>query len=163
MGLDPFQEDVGRIAPASVGAHGFALAGGNALLAHVLVQRPTMDVDLFTPEPAGPGAVAVAVCADLEQAGYDVEEIRGAEANRGEFVQLAVRRGERSTRLDLARDWRQFPPVILEVGPVLHLDDAVGSKVSAMVGRGLPRDFIDVAAAARPLQPRGPAAPGLPP
>jgi hypothetical protein len=29
----------------------------------------------------------------------------------------------------------------------LHLDDAVGSKVTAMVGRGLPRDFIDVAAA----------------
>ena len=30
---------------------------------------------------------------------------------------------------------------------VLHRDDAVSSKVSAMVGCGLPRDFIDVVAA----------------
>ncbi|HLF40334.1 MAG TPA: hypothetical protein VI854_02555 [Acidimicrobiia bacterium] len=30
---------------------------------------------------------------------------------------------------------------------MLHLDDAVSSKVNAMVGRGAPRDFIDVAAA----------------
>jgi hypothetical protein len=29
---------------------------------------------------------------------------------------------------------------------VLHLDDAVSSKVNAMVGCGAPRDFIDVAA-----------------
>ncbi|MBA3249942.1 MAG: hypothetical protein H0T66_06480 [Geodermatophilaceae bacterium] len=29
---------------------------------------------------------------------------------------------------------------------MLHIDDAVGSKVTALVGRGLPRDFIDVAA-----------------
>lgn len=35
----------------------------------------------------------------------------------------------------------------LDIGPVLHLDDAVGSKVTALVGRGLPRDFVDVAAA----------------
>ena len=48
--------------------------------------------------------------------------------------------------LDLARDWRQQLPVRLDIGPVLHLDDAVGSKVTAMVGRGLPRDFTDVAA-----------------
>jgi hypothetical protein len=39
--------------------------------------------------------------------------------------------------------------MLFDVGLVLHIDDAVGSKVSAMVGRGLPRDFIDVAAALR--------------
>ena len=49
--------------------------------------------------------------------------------------------------LDLARDWRQWPPVSLSVGPVLHIDDAVGSKVAAVAGRGLARDFVDVAAA----------------
>jgi hypothetical protein len=32
---------------------------------------------------------------------------------------------------------------------VLHLGDAVASKVTAMIGRGLPRDYIDVAAALR--------------
>lgn len=53
--------------------------------------------------------------------------------------------------LDLARDWRQLPPVTLDIGLVLHVDDAVGSKVTAMVGRGLPRDFIDFTAAAAAL------------
>jgi hypothetical protein len=41
------------------------------------------------------------------------------------------------------------PPVRMQIGPVLHVDDAVGSKVTAMIGRGLPRDYIDVAAALR--------------
>ena len=49
--------------------------------------------------------------------------------------------------VELARDWRQHPPVDVDIGPVLHVDDAVGSKVTAMVGRDLPRDFIDIAAA----------------
>ena len=29
---------------------------------------------------------------------------------------------------------------------MLHLEDAVGSQVTALLGRGLPRDYIDVAA-----------------
>lgn len=37
----------------------------------------------------------------------------------------------------------------MQMGPVLHIEDAVGSKVVAMVGRGLPRDYMDVAAALR--------------
>lgn len=35
----------------------------------------------------------------------------------------------------------------MQLGPVLHVDDAVASKVTAMMGRGLPRDYLDVAAA----------------
>lgn len=49
--------------------------------------------------------------------------------------------------MDLGRDWRAHDAVPLEFGPVLHLDDAVGSKTTALLGRALPRDFIDVAAA----------------
>ena len=48
--------------------------------------------------------------------------------------------------VDLARDWRQWPPVQLDVGPVLQLDDAVSSKTTALVTRREPRDFIDIAA-----------------
>lgn len=127
--------------------YGFALAGGNALAAHGMLDRPTEDVDLFSPEPGAAGAVIDRVLAELERAGYEVEVTRPAHANRGEFARLAVTRGEHTMNLDLARDWRQWPPVRLSVGPVLHIDDAVGSKVAAVVGRGLARDFVDVAAA----------------
>jgi hypothetical protein len=35
----------------------------------------------------------------------------------------------------------------MAIGPVLHLDDVIGTKVAAMATRAFPRDFIDVAAA----------------
>ena len=111
------------------------------------MQRPTKDVDLFSNEAGGPGAVTAAVQAALEAAGYEVLVTRPPELNQGEFSQMVVSRGDESMQLDIARDWRRWPPVELQVGPVLHLDDAVSSKVNAMVGRGAPRDFIDVAAA----------------
>lgn len=47
----------------------------------------------------------------------------------------------------MGRDWRAHDAVRLDVGPVLHLDDAVGGKVTALLGTALPRDFIDIAAA----------------
>ena len=65
----------------------------------------------------------------------------------GEFARLQVSDATRAVVVDLARDWRSHPPVRRSVGLVLHRDDAVSSKVSAMVGCGLPRDFIDVVAA----------------
>jgi hypothetical protein len=78
--------------------------------------------------------------AALEQAGYRVAVLRPPEANQGEFARLGATSGEQTMYLDLARDWRRWPPVHLELGPVLHLDDAVSSKVTAMVSRRLPRD-----------------------
>ena len=49
--LDPLHE---QIAPSLRVAQAWqvALAGGGAMLAHDLVDRPTHDVDLFTPDPA---------------------------------------------------------------------------------------------------------------
>lgn len=146
MTIDPFQAEVARIALRASAEHGFALAGGNALVAHGIVERFTEDVDLFTPEEGGPGAVTGSVRTALEEQGFAVEVTRSPEAHRGEFARLLVTRGAHQMHLDLARDWRQWPPVQLEVGPVLHIHDAVGSKVTALLGRGLPRDFIDIAA-----------------
>jgi hypothetical protein len=47
-------------------------------------------------------------------------------------------------KLELSVDWRAHDPVQLDVGPVLHPDDAVANKVCALFGRALPRDFLDV-------------------
>lgn len=147
MALDAFQAEVAAIALGVAAAHGFALAGANALVAHGIVDRKTKDVDLFSNEPGAPGAVAAAVQSALTEAGYDAEVTRAPEHNMGEFARLIIRRGEEAMELDLARDWRRWPPVNLQVGPVLHIDDAVSSKVTALVGRQAPRDFIDIAAA----------------
>ncbi len=147
MGVDPFHADVAKVALSAAAAAGFALAGGNALVVHGLVDRPTQDVDLFSPAPGAAGAVLEPVREALETAGYRVEVMRGAQDSAGEYVQLTVSRGDRTVSVELGRDWRQHRPVDVEIGPVLHVDDAVGSKVTAMVGRGLPRDFIDIAAA----------------
>jgi hypothetical protein len=50
-------------------------------------------------------------------------------------------------KVELAVDWRAHNPVQLDLGPVLHVDDAVANKVCALFGRALPRDFLDVDAA----------------
>lgn len=85
----------------------------------------------------------------MAEAGCQVEVLEPAEQHSGEFLRLHVHRDEHVVDIDVARDWRQHPPVRMQIGPVLHVDDAVASKVTAMIGRGLPRDYIDVAALSR--------------
>lgn len=55
----------------------------------------------------------------------------------------------RSVKVELGVDWRAHPPVRLEIGPVLHQDDAVANKVAALYGRAEVRDFVDVDAVLR--------------
>ena len=50
-------------------------------------------------------------------------------------------------KVELSVDWRAHDPVQLDIGPVLHADDAVANKVCALFSRALPRDFLDVDAA----------------
>jgi hypothetical protein len=146
-GLDHFQAEIAEVALLAIGQHGFALAGAGALVAHGVISRSTQDLDLFTPAEGGPGQAGAALLTALTDAGCQVQVLEPAEQHGGEFLRLQVHRGESVVDIDLARDWRQHPPVRMQVGPVLHIEDAVASKVTAMIGRGLPRDYIDVAAA----------------
>lgn len=84
-GLDPFQADVAKVALAATEAWGFALADGNALIAHGLLTRPTQDVDLFTTAPGGPGATADIVAEVLRGEGLSVTCDVAA---NGEFARL---------------------------------------------------------------------------
>lgn len=138
----------GRRWPA-IGGQGFALTGAGALIAHGLVDRLTQDLDLFSPMPGGAAHVTAALQQALQAAGFEVAVDSSHTVTGRDFARLEVTRGDRTVQIDLGRDWRQHPPVMLPVGPVLHLDDAVGNKVDAMIGRGLPRDYLDVAAALR--------------
>lgn len=55
--------------------------------------------------------------------------------------------GSEPDKLEMSADWRAHPPVLLDIGPVLHPDDAVANKMCALFGRALARDFLDIDAA----------------
>ncbi|MBM2618153.1 nucleotidyl transferase AbiEii/AbiGii toxin family protein [Actinoplanes sp. LDG1-06] len=54
---------------------------------------------------------------------------------------------QQAYKVELAANWRSLPPVMMDVGPVLHIDDVVAGKMSALFTRAEPRDFLDVDAA----------------
>lgn len=150
-GAHRYQLEVARIALAAASRYGFALAGGQALIAHGIVSRSTVDIDLFTDRDHGVRTAAGIVATALTRAGFDVEEIAGTgEVFPGfdeSMIEFEVRHGDEAVRLQLVRFDRDRQPVTLDIGPVLHLDDVIGTKVAAMAARAEPRDFIDVAAA----------------
>jgi hypothetical protein len=144
--MEPRHRRLAEIALAVAGDQGFALAGGYALRAHGMGNRPSGDVDLFTDwhRRADFPAAVDAVVAELKQHGYDV-----AIAINGEtFARLLVSSADgEPDKLEMSADWRAHPPVLLEIGPVLHPDDAVANKMCALFARALPRDFLDIDAA----------------
>ncbi len=83
--------------------------------------------------------------------------------------EFLVAGGDRALRLTLCRLDRHRAPVVMDVGPVMHLDDLVATKVAALVGRREVRDYVDVAAAldryplARVLELARAADPGMDP
>src|SRR5258708_30130212 len=75
MPPDPFQSEVARLSLTVARNHGFALAGGHALIAYGVVNRPTEDVDLFTDEADGVQGAAELVATTLSEAGFTITEI----------------------------------------------------------------------------------------
>jgi hypothetical protein len=78
--------------------------------------------------------------------GYAVEIIQQFET----FARLAAAdptTPDRPYKLELAANWRSLPPVMMDIGPVLHMDDVVAGKMSALFTPAEPRDFLDVDAA----------------
>lgn len=143
------QRRITRLALEAVGDDaGFALAGSGAIREHGLIDRPTEDVDLFTVQQAQArfGTSLDRIIAALRAAGYTVESRRRQDT----FAQLTIVSAQgRSTDMDLGVDWRAHPPVRLEVGPVLSIEDAVGNKVGALFSRAETRDYLDVDAIRR--------------
>jgi hypothetical protein len=150
---NPFQVRVAKLALTAAQRHGFALGGGHALLAHGLVHRPTEDVDLFTDVDGGVRAATEPVRAALIGAGLSADRLVEdglAELFYGmddAFEEIDVCDDKENVRISLGRLSRKHKPVAMAVGPVLHLDDLLGSKVCALATRGEIRDYIDVAAA----------------
>jgi hypothetical protein len=145
-----FYRDVARVALTVAEKHGFVLGGGVAWLVNGLVDRPTEDVDLFTDTAGGVAAAAGEVSSALTAAGYRVVREQGDELFAGmddDLQEFVVAGTDRALRLTLCRLDRHRAPVVMDLGPVMHLDDLVATKVAALVNRREVRDYIDVAAA----------------
>ena len=150
MSADDFFRDVARIALEVAAGHGFVLGGGVAWLVTGLVDRPTEDVDLFTDTAGAVAAAAGEVAAALTAAGYRVVREEGDDLFDGmsaDIQEFLVAAPDRALRLTLCRLDRRHAPVVMDLGPVMHLDDLVATKVAALVNRREVRDYIDVAAA----------------
>src|ERR1035441_7084428 len=73
MPINELQRQVATVALRAAARHGFALAGGNALIAHGIIDRATDDVDLFSDQESGVAAAAQAVEGALREAGFQAE------------------------------------------------------------------------------------------
>ncbi|HEY3958055.1 MAG TPA: nucleotidyl transferase AbiEii/AbiGii toxin family protein [Streptosporangiaceae bacterium] len=162
MAIDRLHRQVARIALHAAAEHGFALAGGNALLAHEVGNRPTQDVDLFTNRADGVDAAAEGVEAALRSAGLRADRVDktagltgifgpGMGTGLAEWI-IATPEGRQMT-LQMSYFDRGREPVSMDVGPVLDLEDVLGGKVNALASRVEPRDYVDTANALESYRP----------
>jgi hypothetical protein len=155
MPVGQLHGQVAAIALRAAARHGFALGGGNALMAHGVVDRFTADVDLFTDEEASVTAAAESVEKALRGAGFGAERrdkpgglgdiFYGLGDGLAEWIVTAP--GGEQMMLQMAYFDRARRPVVMEIGPVLDLEDVVGGKACALASRVEPRDYVDIAAA----------------
>ena len=155
MPLDELHRQVAVIALRAAAGYGFAMGGGNALIQHGVISRPTQDVDLFSDHETGVPAASRAVEAALREAGFQAErqdEAAGPaeifpDIGQGLAEWIITAPGGAQMVLQMAYFDRTREPVITDVGPVLDLEDAVGGKVCALASRAYERDYLDTAAA----------------
>ena len=143
--LTGFQLEVARLFFALPASAGFLLAGGAALLAQHLTQRPTQDLDFFTRPGAGDVPRArEAFSAAAARRGWTVETVQDGPS----FSRLRVH-GEEELIVDIALDSPPGrPPVASIAGPTFAVEELAGRKAIALFDRAAARDFLDVYALA---------------
>ncbi|WP_285588035.1 nucleotidyl transferase AbiEii/AbiGii toxin family protein [Herbidospora sp. NBRC 101105] len=123
--------------------HRLVLAGGYAMRAHGLVERPSQDLDFATFDAPSIPAATRAMAEAFRRHGLAAEEVRGTPLLGRLIVTDPVT--EQSMAVDLMKEPLQKAPVHKHDIPVASLEDMVGMKVAALNGRNVPRDLIDVA------------------
>jgi hypothetical protein len=154
MPVSDLHRQVASAAMTAAAGHGFALAGGNALLAYGIITRPTQDADPSTDQDHGVEQAAATVEAALRQAGFAAEradEFAGLAdifpgMGQGLAEWIITSSGGQELRLQLAYFDRTREPVTMDVGAVLDIEDVAGGKVCALASRVEPRDYADTAA-----------------
>lgn len=161
MPVSELHRQIAAIVLRAAAGHGFALAGGNALIAHGMIDRPTQDVDVFTNQPSGVEDAAGGVEGALRDAGFGISRndktgglsdiFDGMGQGLAEW-QVTAPDGQQ-TVLQMSYFDRMRGPVTMDIGPVLDLQDVLGQKVAALASRVEPRDYVDVAAALQSYTP----------
>ncbi|MEV0449867.1 nucleotidyl transferase AbiEii/AbiGii toxin family protein [Streptomyces sp. NPDC050600] len=123
------------------------ITGGYAVQAHGLVSRLSQDLDVATQNPAPMTEIIRTVGSGLEERGWAVRQIE-TDPLMARLVVTDPATGE-ECEVDILKESFWAPPTDTKYGPVLSLDDVIGTKVRALADRGAVRDLIDVHAASR--------------
>jgi len=125
----------------------FVITGGYAVQAHGLVDRLSRDIDVATNSPLPMSWLADHLVAGLAECGWQVRVI-GVDPVSARFMVTDPGTGE-DCEVDILKEGFNGPPEATPYGPVLGLDDVIGTKVRALADRGYPRDLVDIHAASR--------------
>ena len=120
--------------------YGLAVAGGYAVKAHGLVERPSEDIDFATGTAAPMEEIVAALAAAYRVAGFEVQ-VLGAEGRKGHLLVSFPLGG--TYRVDVLKEPLNHPVVWMDFGPVIALADTVALKMGALHDRVLPRDVLD--------------------
>ncbi|MEV6378025.1 nucleotidyl transferase AbiEii/AbiGii toxin family protein [Streptomyces sp. NPDC051773] len=123
------------------------LTGGYAVQAHGLVERFSRDLDVATENPAPMDEIVASLTAGLVARGWRTTHVQ-TDPLSGRFLVTDPDTGE-ECEVDVLKEAFWAPPAQTPYGPVLSLDDVIGTKVRALADRGTVRDLIDVQAASR--------------
>jgi hypothetical protein len=158
--------DAARIVLASIGTirgkptpeAPWGLAGGNALIAHQVSARRTMDVDVFISELLGDWKdIEAAIEEGLSGRGYSVQVVdklggivgwgSGGDEEIGLSEWIARPPGDdEDVQVQVSNFQLLVGPVDMPgIGPVLALPDIAGWKAVAFSNRRMPRDAADLA------------------
>jgi hypothetical protein len=144
--LTPLQREAARLLFEIPESAGFALAGGSALVARGVIDRPTRDLEVFIAAQHGdpPGDVRPLVTAyesALVGNGWSVEVIR----RHATFARLVATLDGETIEIDLAVDSSPlFPIEHVDDVPTLAPEDLAGRKILAVLDRAEGRDFTDL-------------------
>jgi hypothetical protein len=141
--LDPVHRRIVTVAMRAGARYGFALGGAGALLAHGIISRPELDINLLTDRKGGVRTAAGPVLEALRADGFTVQPDSQARDLAGWTV---TGHGGRHRELRLTRAARSRDPLPTEDGPVVHPEDAAGGQVGTLARRGQVRDYTDTAA-----------------
>ena len=108
------------------------ITGGYAVQAYQLVDRPSHDLDVATDSDIPMEDIAAAIVAGLTARGWDMH-IVGVDPRSARMTATDPATGEQC-ELDILREVFNQPPAVTRYGPVLPLDDVIGTKVRALAG-----------------------------